>query len=98
MKVSEAEKLLCPFMLYQESSLHELYNPNCSTTRCMAWEKTKGDIVDEIRFDMDELGKFRIREEFIAHHTLDNYNQESLMHFVMREDDECGYCQRINNG
>lgn len=41
MKVSEAEQLVCPFMLYQESALHELFNCKCITTECMAWKITK---------------------------------------------------------
>lgn len=35
-----AEKLECPFMVYQESSLHELHNCKCSSDSCIAWVKS----------------------------------------------------------
>ena len=42
MKVSEAEKLVCPFMSNQSTiGISDVIVCNCITVQCMAWKVTK---------------------------------------------------------
>lgn len=72
MKVSEAEKLICPFMSCQfGTNENGVYETTCITTKCMAWKVTKKDNNDseEIRkldkqFAKDRKRLHRIGEPF----------------------------------
>ena len=82
MKVSEAKKKICPFMSYQERSLHELYNTTCVCGDCMAWEYTK-QVSDR------ETIQSTVKKGDITYSV---NNPKPLI-----EDDKEGYCKRLTN-
>lgn len=87
MKISEAEKLACPFIQHMclatgvatfNMTEYSHLNINCITDKCMAWETTKTKAIYD--FTCPSCGK--------------EYVNSSLSQELPREDCE-GYCRRL---
>jgi hypothetical protein len=82
MKISEAEKLICPFIRAVDRGGWNRHNGcpshiNCITDKCMAWETTSTYVTIGYSREIDEDG-----------------NQVPYIEDLPREDCE-GYCSRL---
>jgi len=92
MKISEAEKLICPFM----STLTSRGRVCCITHKCMAWEMTKTRAIQDKYFKCTCNTAFDIfKYDFTCPSCGMEYSVIDLETDLTREDCE-GYCKRLN--
>ena len=107
MKVSKAEKLLCPFIELADSAYNKVFKqdikaPMCITTKCMAWKET--DIIEEFR----TRESFRTTDEallslcptsdyeYVSCSYRDYSDDVYWFKKINLKDKDCeGYCQRL---
>jgi len=113
MKEKEAKLLVCPFMS-TTTTLQSMENgysigdfdvssiQHCITTNCMAWVKTRGDIIDTINITTKEASSFVTQKEMLAHFNITDYEYTPIYglpsnQYTKRSTESSGYCQRIHS-
>jgi hypothetical protein len=102
MKISEAEKLLCPFILHPKILYDDgilpttsVTNSYCITDKCMAWETTKTKAIQDNFFKCTCGQTFDVyRYDFTCPSCGKEYVNSSLSQELPRKDCE-GYCRRL---
>ena len=101
MKVSEAEKLVCPFISNQWANDRSYPKiTNCITSKCMAWVKKieHSDIKKVEGVDGQSIDDLRKKAGLSSDLKIVNRKKKLLSEIItfgIKIEEECGYCQRL---